>query len=158
MKKQSLFYGIILVGIGLLFLLQHWNVGITARWFDWPTLLLITGIAFVAESVIGRSSQSFLPGILMLLFGLHFHFLEWFTNWPNHISMYTVLIGSAILLSYIKTRTTGWFTGLLLLLIGAASFYSGEIGTLIGESIVSSLHRFGPLLLIIVGIYFIFKK
>ncbi|RSL32609.1 hypothetical protein D7Z54_14245 [Salibacterium salarium] len=158
MKKQSLFYGIILIGIGLLFLLQNWEITVAARWFDWPTLLLITGFAFMAESIFKRVPLSFLPGLLLLIFGLHFHFLEWFANWPNHISIYAVFIGSAILLDYIQTRRSGWFTGLLLLLIGAAFFYSNELRGIIGESIFSPMYRFGPLLLIILGIYFTLRN
>ncbi|WP_026702818.1 LiaI-LiaF-like domain-containing protein [Salibacterium aidingense] len=158
MKKQSLFYGIIVTGLALMLLFQNWEVTKAEAWMTWPSLLIVGGAAFLAESAAGRIPLSFLPGLLMLFFGLHFHLLRILEFWPDHPGMYFLYFGLAIVLDFLQTRNSGWFTGILLLLTGAALFYSSELRTLIGEQAAFGVERFGPLLLLLFGLYLLFLK
>ncbi|MFB4165390.1 hypothetical protein ACE1TI_16660 [Alteribacillus sp. JSM 102045] len=159
MKKQSIFYGILLAGIGLLLFIQTWNLSVPAQWLEWPTILLIIGLAFTAEALTSRASLSFLPGILLLMIGIHLHLTRLFSEWPDHPGMYGAFVGVAILMDYLKTKSSGWFSGLLLLAAGSAYFFDEELYRITGSTILSQAFRFAPFVLLGIGIYLaVFKK
>ncbi|WP_240374687.1 LiaI-LiaF-like domain-containing protein [Bacillus piscicola] len=158
MKKQSVFYGIILIGIGLLFLAETWQIALTEWWLEWPTILLIIGIAFLMTAIRGRLPIAFLPGVLFLLFGVQLHFVNLIPGWPNHLGMYALILGASLFLDYIKNRSSGWFSGLLLILTGVLYFFETRLYQLSEAAIMSSIPRFAPFVLLAAGLYFLFVK
>ncbi|WP_158736674.1 hypothetical protein [Alteribacillus sp. YIM 98480] len=158
MKKQSTFYGILLAGIGLIMLIHIWNFSVPAQWLEWPTILLIAGLAFTAEALSSRASLSFLPGILLLLLGAHLHLVGLISSWPDHPGMYGAIIGIAILMDYLKTRSSGWFSGLLLLAVSGVYFFEEELHRFLDSTLLSPVLRFAPFVLLGVGLYLTLLK
>lgn len=159
MKKQGVFPGIILVGIGLYFLLDQLNISLLKAFYTWPSLVIIIGIALLAQAYISRDYQNIVPGFILFGFGVHFHLTRMFSFWPDHWAMFTLVIGCAFLLRFQKTKV-GLLPGLLLLILSIlALFYHEVIGWLgwVG-SIVSLVERYWPLALIGAGIYLLFFK
>ncbi|MFD1736004.1 LiaI-LiaF-like domain-containing protein [Bacillus salitolerans] len=159
MKKQGVFPGIILIGIGLYFLLDQLNLYSLKVFYTWPTLLIIIGIAFLAQAYTSRDYQNIVPGFILFGFGLHFHFSILFSFWPEHWAMFTLIIGCAFLLKYQQTKSN-LLPGLLLLILSIlALFYHEVIGWLgwIG-SIVNFIEKYWPIGLIVAGVYLLFIK
>ncbi|MGY4689396.1 hypothetical protein [Salibacterium sp. K-3] len=158
MKKQSLFYGIIVSGLALMLILENWQISTAGIWTIWPALLLLSGCAFLMESLSARIPLSFLPGVLLLLFGGHFYLLRFVETWPDHIGMYLLYFGAAFLVDFLKTRNTGWFTGILLSLLGAGYLYSTGLRQMTGERPTFFIETFGPFLLLGFGLYLVFIR
>jgi hypothetical protein len=159
MKKQGVFPGIILIGIGLYFLLNQLHFPALKMFYSWPTILIIIGVAFLAQAYTSRDYQNIVPGFILAGIGAHFHLINLVAIWPDHWAMFTLIIGIAFLLRYQQTKT-GVFPGLLLLVLSIfALFYHEVIGWLgwIG-SIVQIVETYWPIGLIIAGIYLLFIK
>jgi hypothetical protein len=160
MKRHGIFPGIILIGIGFYFLIEKLHLPYLSSFFTWPTLLLIVGIAFLAQSLFSNETSSLFPGVVLVGLGVHFHALKFLSFWPDHWGMYTFIIGIAYLGKYKKTKS-GLLPGVLLLVISLlALFYDGVIGWLnwVGQ-FVGFFEQFWPIALITIGIYLIvFKK
>ncbi|WP_096202786.1 LiaF transmembrane domain-containing protein [Bacillus sp. FJAT-45350] len=157
MKRNGIFPGILLIGVGLFFLLRQLNLPYVNQLFTWPSILLVIGIAFLVQSYVGRESNSLFPGWLLFLLGLHFHFLIMFSFWPNHWAMFTVIVGLSFLMVYSRTNKDGLIPAIILLLISALGFfYSGFIGWF--QSFFHVIEGFWPIALIAVGLYLILKK
>lgn len=159
MKKQGFFLGIILIGIGVYFLMDQLNIPFLNNLFTWPTLLLIIGIAFLLQGFVAKETQSLFPGTILTGLGIHFHGRELFDFWPDHWAIYTLIVGLAFIIRHQKTKS-GIVPGILLLVISLLGlFYDGIIGWMnyIGEA-VGWLENFWPVILIIIGVYLLFKK
>lgn len=159
MKKQGVFPGIILIGIGLYFLLDQLHISALKNFYSWPTLLIVIGIAFLAHAYTSREYQSIIPGVILLGIGAHLHLRVMLLFWPNHWAMFTLIIGLAYLLRYQQTKN-GLVQGLLLLVLSIiALFYHEVIGWLgwIG-SLVGMIEDYWPYGLIAVGLYLLFFK
>ncbi|MFD2705192.1 hypothetical protein [Salibacterium lacus] len=153
MKKQSIFYGIIVSGLALMLMVENWELTAGGLWTAWPILLLVSGTAFLLESISGRIPLSFLPGVLLLLFGGHFYLLQFTAFWPDHTGMYFLYFGTAFLADSLKTRNSGWFTGVLLSIFGAGFLYSSVLRQTAGPHASYVIEMFGPLLLLGFGLY-----
>jgi len=159
MKKQGFFLGIILIGIGVYFLMDQLNIPFLNNVFTWPTLLVIIGISFLLQGFVGKETQSLFPGTILTGLGIHFHGRELFDFWPDHWAIYTLIVGLAFIIRHQKTKN-GIVPGILLLVISFLGlFYDGIIGWMnyIGEA-VGWLENFWPVVLIIIGVYLLFKK
>lgn len=159
MKKQSVFPGIVLIGIGLYFLLDQLHFTALQAFYSWPTLLVIIGVAFLAQAYTSRDYQNILPGVILTGIGVHFHLISLLDIWPDHWAMFTLIIGVAFLLRYQQTKT-GLLPGLLLLVLSIVTlFYQEVVGWLswVG-SVVQLVEKYWPVVLIAAGVYLLFIK
>ncbi|WP_246940949.1 LiaI-LiaF-like domain-containing protein [Bacillus pinisoli] len=159
MKKQSVFPGIVLIGIGLYFLLDQLHFTALQVFYSWPTLLVIIGVAFLAQAYTSRDYQNIIPGVILTGIGVHFHLITLFSIWPDHWAMFTLIIGLAFLLRYQQTKS-GLLPGLVLLVLSiVALFYQEVVGWLSWvSSVVSIVEKYWPIVLIAAGIYLLFIK
>ncbi len=159
MKKQGIFPGILLIGIGLYFLLQELHYTKLEPFYTWPTLLIIIGIAFLARSKSGGDSDSIFPGIVLTGLGIHFHAAGTLPFWPDHWAVYTIILGFAFLAKWKKTGS-GIAAGLILLGLSAfALFYDGLMAWLgLIDRTIGWIERFWPAALIALGLYFLFVR
>ncbi|SFP73436.1 hypothetical protein [Salibacterium halotolerans] len=157
MKKQSIFYGIIVSGLALILIVENWDLAPGGIWTVWPALLL-AGFAFLVESLSGRIPLSFLPGVLLLLLGAHFYLLQFTAFWPDHIGMYFLYFGAAFLVDSLKTRNSGLFTGILLSAAGAGFLYSSELRQASGTQVSYIVEMFFPIVLLGFGVYMIIVR
>lgn len=141
------------------FFLQQSNISIIQPYFTWPSLLIIVGVAFLFQAYGGREHYAILPGIILTGFGVHFHIVNKTDIWPDHIGVFILIIALGLLLQHQKTRT-GFFPGLLFLLLACFLLFFNQITSLFGviESRASVFWRFWPALFILFGVYFLFIK
>jgi len=45
-RRKNLIWGIILIGIGVIFLLSNWDI-IPDMWESWPIILIVIGVALI---------------------------------------------------------------------------------------------------------------
>lgn len=157
MKKQGIFPGIILIGVGVYFLMDKLDLPFLKNIFTWPTLLLIIGIAFLLQAYLTNEDQSIFPGTILTGLGLHFHGRAIFEFWPDHWAIYTLIVGIAFIIRHQKAKS-GIIPGIILTIISLLGlFYDGIISWMsyIGKA-VGWLENFWPVALIIVGIYLLF--
>lgn len=157
MKRQGIFPGVLLVGVGLIFLLQNYNIPYINYIFTWPSILLIIGLAFLFQAYIGKDYHSIFTGVLLVGLGIHFHGLQLFSFWPDHWAMFTIIIGVAFLFRYSKTKKDGLIPGVILLIVSLVSFMYIEFIDLFG-SLFTYVENFWPVALIGAGIYLLFFK
>ncbi|KKB35112.1 LiaI-LiaF-like domain-containing protein [Bacillus thermotolerans] len=159
MKQQRIFPGVILIGFGLYFFLQQSTFTWLHPFLNWPTLFLIIGLAFLAESYSGREGNAILPGVILTGFGLHFHVVNYLNIWPNDTGVFILIIALGFLLQYTKTKN-GLFQGLLFLTLAIIMLFYDTIITWLGllEGQAFSLWQFWPIVLIVVGGYLLFIK
>src|SRR4051812_15988499 len=106
MKNQRVFPGIILIGFGAYLFLQQFGFTFLQPFYSWPTLLIIVGIAFLGQGYSAKESESILPGVVLVGFGLHFHVAGKVAFWPtNTIGMLILLIAIGYFLRFQKTNT-----------------------------------------------------
>lgn len=157
MKRQGVFPGVLLIGVGVVFLLQNYKIPFKNEIFSWPSILLIIGLAFLFQAFIGKDYHSIFTGFLLVGLGVHFHGLQMFSFWPDHWAMFTIIIGLAFLFRYSKTKKDGLVPGIFLLLISLIAFiYEGFID-LFG-SLFTYVENLWPVALIGVGIYLLFFR
>lgn len=159
MKKQNIFLGFLLIGIGAYFLLRQLQVPLLTNFYSWQTILIVIGLAYLLQSYISKDYKNLFPGVIIFGLGIHFHGLEHYTFWVDHWGMYPLIIAIAFLIRFQKTRS-GLFPGLLLLAISLfAIFTSNKPGwfTWIDQT-VGILEKFWPLVLIVVGAFMLFRK
>lgn len=160
MKNQRIFPGIILIGFGAYFLLQQMGITIFREFFTWPTLLLIVGIAFLGQGYSAGDSEAILPGVIMTGFGLHFHLAGVVSFWPNNtIGMLILIISIGFFLRFQKTNS-GLFQAFLFLIIAVLLLFYDKVTGYFGllQNGMNIVWKFWPVLLIVVGIYFLLKK
>lgn len=157
MKRQGVFLGVLLLGVGLFFLIENFNVPFLNQFFSWPSILLIIGLAFLLQAYLGKENHSFFPGALLVGLGIHFHGLHLYSFWPDHWAMFTIIIGIAFLIRYNHTKRDGLIPGIILLFISFIAFMGASFQGIFG-SFFDSIGQFWPVALIIAGIYFLFFK
>jgi hypothetical protein len=159
MKKQGIFSGIILIGFGLYFLIEQLNMPFLRSFQNWPTLLIIVGLALLGQAYYAKEYQHIFSGIILFGFGLHFHFLHYLKVWPNNIGVFLFIIAIAMLLSSQKMKA-GFVHGLLFLILSCVLLFYHRLNEWFNfvESGISILWKFWPVGLIIAGIYLLFIK
>ena len=156
MKNQRVFFGILLIGIGLFFLLDSLQLPFALPVFNWPMILLLIGIALLFHGLLGKESQSLFPGTLLCGLGIHFLALDMFPFWPRSWGMYTLIVGIAFFVQYVKTKK-GLLTSLVLLIISIANLFYSSFQFWLSH-LLSMLGGFWPLILIAIGVYFLFSR
>lgn len=159
MKNQRIFPAIILIGFGIYFYLQQSKIEVFKEFYTWPTLLIIVGFAFLVQAYKAKDYEAILPGIILFGFGIHFHIVNIFSFWPNHIGSFILIIALGFLLRYQKLKT-GLFQGLLFLVLAILLLFYDKIGKWFGllENGLSFVWNFWPAILIIIGLFFLFRK
>jgi hypothetical protein len=159
MKNQKIFTGFIFMGVGTFFFLQQMGMALSPQFYSWPTLLMIAGLAFLAQGYIGHDFEAILPGTILFGYGLHYHFLQSITLLSNQAGALVLFIGIGCLLRYFKTRS-GLFQAILFLILALfLLFYekfTQDAGLL--QNGVSIFWKFWPILLIGIGAFFLLKR
>jgi membrane-bound ClpP family serine protease len=158
MKKQNPLLAYILIGIGLFFLLRELKIPIITDFYSWQTLLIVVGAAFLIHSYRSKSYEHIFTGVFILGIGIHLHGVAHYDFWIDHWGMYLVIIGLAFLFRYFKTKT-GLLPGTFFLVIGLLLIYSQQFNQYFYwvHDLVSIVERFWPILLIILGFYWLRK-
>jgi hypothetical protein len=160
MKNHRIFPGIILIGFGAYFLLEQTGIHLFSQFFTWPTMLIIVGLAFLGQGYAEKDYEAILPGVIMFGFGLHFHLVSRFASWPhNTIGMLILIIALGFFLRFQKT-SKGLFQAFLFLVLAVLLLFYDKIARYFGllQNGMSFVWKFWPILLMVVGIYFILKK
>ncbi|MEH7379763.1 DUF5668 domain-containing protein [Bacillus sp. JJ1533] len=159
MKKNNLFSGIILVGIGCYLLLQQLGIPVFTNFYSWQTLMIIVGIAFLVQGYVEKQPSNILPGFILVGFGFHFHSINQLTFWPKQPGMLLFIVGLGMLFTYFKTKN-GLFHSVVLLLISLLFLNYSRFISWLGflEGGLSFILDYWPLLLVGIGFYLLFIK
>jgi len=153
MKNYMLFIGTLLICIGGFFLMDAFQMPFFHLFQKWPTILLILGIAYFLQGTAGKEQHALFSSVLLCGLGLHFLFSPYVSIWPNHWSVYTLILGLALLTQKNKSLKIAF---LLIAFSLIAVFYSDF--QVWEKKLVSYSHGLWPMLLIGLGIYLIVKK
>ncbi|WP_416420423.1 LiaF transmembrane domain-containing protein [Priestia aryabhattai] len=159
MKKQSMFFGVLLVGFGIFFLLNELHMSIAAKVYTWPVLLILIGAALLTESALSQDHSNLLASYILITLGIHFYVSEQIPFWPKNISMVVFMVAISFLLSARKAKS-GFFQGGTLLIIAILMMFSDRLKLFLPkvEDGVNYLTTFWPILLLLVGLYLLFFK
>ncbi len=161
MKNQRIFPGIILIGFGAYFFCSSLGITPFKQFYSWPTLLIILGIAFLGQGYSAREYEAILPGVILAGFGLHFHVAgKTLDFWPNNtVGMLTFILSIGFFLRFQKTNN-GLFQAFLFLVLALLLLFYDKIAGYFGllQNGVNFVWKFWPAIIILVGIYFLFKK
>ena len=105
MNKRNLFWGIVLIVVGILFLVRNmnwWNFSIFFR--GWWTLFLIVPsiISLVRKESMGTSFLILVLGVLMLLASQNV--IEWSTIWKVFLPIIIMVVGLLIIFGNRKAK------------------------------------------------------
>lgn len=157
MRRQSVFPGVLFIGIGLYYLVQTLSLPISDQLTSWQIILILIGVGLILQGVISKEGAMIFPGVLIAGLGVHFYFVNKLALWPTTWGMYALILSIAYLASYYKTKKTGLIPGLLLLALAIIELlYTGFQFWL--ASTFSFIGGFWPVILIAVGLYLVFKK
>lgn len=159
MKNQRIFPGIILIGFGAYFFLQQSNIVLFEEFYTWPTLLIIVGIGFLFQGYGAKDYEAIFPGVILAGFGIHFHVVNRFDVWPDHIGTFILIIALGFLLRYQKVGA-GLFQGMLFLVLSIGLLFADKVGEWFGlvEGQVSQVLKFWPVAFICIGVYLLFVR
>lgn len=148
-------WGLIIVGVGVVFLLREVGVDIDLGKF-WPLVLIVPGLAFWILYFSKRGQKGIegvlIPGTILVLYGAYFIFQN-STSWndDNETSFfYTLAIGLAFFAAhYLGNRSRGFLVPAWILTgISALQFFSTTLSWDFMWSVV----------LIIVGLWVLLKR
>lgn len=159
MKKQRIFTGVILLGLGVYFFLGQTNITLFKQYDEWPTLLMISGIAFLGQGYVGKDSDAILPGVILFGFGLHFTFIHRLEIWPSHVEAFILFLATGFLLRYQKIKN-GLVQGVLFLSIALILIFYEHLIQLFPtlENSFALIWKFWPIIFIALGCYALFFK
>lgn len=154
-----MFFGVLLVGFGIFFLLNELHMSIAAKVYTWPVLLILIGAALLTESALSQDHSNLLASYILITLGIHFYVSEQIPFWPTNISMVVFMVAISFLLSARKVKS-GFFQGGTLLIIAILMMFSDRLKLFLPkvEDGVNYLTTFWPILLLLVGLYLLFFK
>ncbi len=154
-----MFFGVLLVGFGIFFLLNELHMSIAAKVYTWPVLLILIGAALLTESALSQDHSNLLASYILITLGIHFYVSEQISFWPTNISMVVFMVAISFLLSARKAKS-GFFQGGTLLIIAILMMFSDRLKLFLPkvEDGVNYLTTFWPILLLLVGLYLLFFK
>ncbi len=154
-----MFFGVLLVGFGIFFLLNELHMSIAAKVYTWPVLLILIGAALLTESALSEDHSNLLASYILITLGIHFYVSEQIPFWPTNISMVVFMVAISFLLSARKAKS-GFFQGGTLLIIAILMMFSDRLKLFLPkvEDGVNYLTTFWPILLLLVGLYLLFFK
>lgn len=159
MKKQHALLGFILIGIGVYFLLKKLHFPILTDFYSWPTLLILIGLAFLLHGYFSKDYTKLFPGTIVLGLGIHFHGLNHYLFWIDHWGVYLLILSTAYLVRFQKTKS-GLFPGLILLFLALFSIFTSKIPNWFPwiNKPINMVEEFWPVLLIIIGVFLLIRK
>lgn len=159
MKRQNTFASYLLIGIGIYFLLRKLEIPIITDFYSWPTLLIIIGIALLIHSYTVNDYQHLFSGTIILGIGIHFHGVNHYEFWLDHWAVYLLIAGIAFIVRGIRTKK-GFIMGALLIGLAILFIFSFKLPGMFDwiYDVTAILETFWPLLLIVLGIYWLRKK
>lgn len=157
MKHNNVFSGIVLIGLGLYYLSQNWTFPYLEFIHNWPTLMLVFGIAFLIQGKLSKDTTNYFPGIILVGLGIHFHATHLVKGWPNQWEIYILLIGIAFISQANRTKRQGTFLGSLFVLISILGLFSTGFVSWAGK-LFDLIESFWYIVLIVIGIYMVVKR
>lgn len=143
-----------LIGLGIYFLFQQFNIPFLNKFYSWPTILMIIGGALIFNGFSKKDDESLFSGAIVLGLGIHFHGLNNYPNWINHWAVYIFIVGVAILVRFIQTRKQ-FLTGIGLIAISLLFMLPINISNM---DWLNKSEYIWPVALIFVGIYLLRRK
>lgn len=158
MKHQNSLIGFLMVGVGIYFSLRQLEVTLLNNYYDWPTLLILLGIALLAHSHFAKDHSSVFIGWLLLGFGFHFLAVGHIPYWEDQWGVYVLIIGIAFLMKYTKVKA-GLIPALLLIILGLFALFSPFQPFWFAwiENVFMLIQRFWTIILVGLGIYLLRK-
>ncbi|WP_100373664.1 LiaI-LiaF-like domain-containing protein [Bacillus sp. FJAT-45037] len=157
MRKQRIFPGVLLIGLGIYLIMSQYSFPLQEQLTSWPSILVIIGISFFVQSTLSKDPSTLFPGAMLTGLGIHFHGQALVPSWPSSWAMYTLIVGLSFLLLYVRTKKEGLFPAMILLLISAIGISSVDPLDWF-EPTSSVLFDFWPILLIVIGFILIIKR
>lgn len=162
MKRDSLVWGIILIALGVVFLLNQLFPQILAG-FSWPWILVALGGLFVLGSLVGRVGGLMVPGVILLGLGGIFLYQTRTGNWESWAYIWGLIpafagLGMLIGGFYDAELRKARPAALIMIIVGLVLFavFGGVFGSIFGLS--ADILRFWPVLLILLGLWVLFRE
>jgi hypothetical protein len=155
MKKQNVFTGMMLFGLGLYFVMKELPF-INEPYIQWPLLLIIVGISLYGQAYKASDLSLLFSASTLVLLGLHFYGLALLEQWPNHWAMFPLIISISFFVLFYKTKT-GVFPGILFLLVAIIGFFYHN-GNGSSDLFLYILNHYWSALFLIIGLFYIIKK
>jgi len=158
-KKDRSLIAFILIGIGLYFLLQKFNVPFTDTLLSWPVLLSVIGLALIINSLRTKDYDSLLISFIILGIGIHFYGRQNYNFWVDHWAVYLLIVGMAMIFRAYWTKK-GLGSGIILSLLAAVFILPLQMPNFLSwmNDLSSLIFSFWPVILIVIGLYLLFKK
>lgn len=157
MKRSNMVWGIVLILLGGAFLLGQLFPDLFAG-FSWPWILLALGAIFSVSSLIGRVGGLMIPGLVLLGLGGIFLYQDSSGDWASWSYIWALLpvlagLGMVIGGLYDPEMRPARPAGIIMIVVGLVLF--AVLGGVFGLD--ASLLRYWPVLLIIFGVWVLFK-
>jgi hypothetical protein len=160
--------GIVLVGLGILFLVQQ-VVGFDIGHFGWPLFVLLPGLAFLAAYALGPRGAAGMavPGCVLTTIGLIFAIQNTFNLWATWAYAWTLIIAAVGLGLTLQSERLGQpraaRTGIYMVESGLLGFV---VFATLFELILDISHfglgplrgTLGPAVLILAGLYLLLRR
>jgi hypothetical protein len=157
MKRESLVWGIILILLGAAFLVNQLFPDVFGG-FRWPWILLALGAIFTIASLVGRVGGMMIPGIILLGLGGIFLYQDATGDWASWAYVWTLIPGLAglgMLIGGLYDRELAQARPIALIMVLASLIFFALFGGFFGLD--PSLLRYWPVLLILLGLYVLYK-
>ncbi len=143
--------GYFLIIIGGLWLAKELHAPYVNYFLSWEGILIGIGLYFLIDALTAKKHKNFLAALIPLGLGIHFIGLKIYPAWPDHWSIYTLIIGISLLIQGAYERSkSAIITAVLLLAFSHIAYHY--------PTWLTQLETLWPLGLIIFGIYLIFKR
>lgn len=157
-RSSGTFPGVLLIGIGALFLLGKADI----ISFSWPLILVVLGVAFLAKAVIERNDDFVFPGALLFLLGLAFIAIRsrWMPGWyGSDWPLLLVAIGAAfVIVSFVRQNRGNDALVLGIIIIGAGVLFLLVERRVIPGCRIGDLLGWWPLALVAFGLYLLLAR
>ena len=160
--------GIVLVGLGILFLVQQ-SLGFDLGQFGWPLVIILPGLAFLAAYALGPRGAAGLavPGCVLTTIGLILAIQNTFNLWATWAYAWTLIIAAVGLGLWLQAERLAQPRAAR---TGIYMFESGLVGFVVFatlfELILDISHfglgplrgTLGPAVLILAGLYLLLRR
>ncbi|HLS22989.1 MAG TPA: DUF5668 domain-containing protein [Pseudogracilibacillus sp.] len=159
LKNKNKLIAYILIGLGVYFLIKQLDLPLFKPFIGWPTVIAVIGIAFLLHSYTASLHDNLFIGVILLGLGIHFHGLKTSPAWYDHWSIYTLIIGVAYGILFFKTKR-GLIPAIVLLSLSSIMIFSITLPEWFQPVyiVIDFIDTFWPVILLGIGVYFLWKK
>lgn len=159
MKNRNSFIAYLLIALGVYFLIKQLDLMFFRPFIGWPTMIAVIGLVFLLHSYTARQDNSLFIGVILLGFGIHFHGSQNYIFWYDHWSIYTLIVGIAYFVLFLKTKK-GFIKAIILLSISIIMIFSISLPSWFKGifGVIDFIETFWPVILIGLGVYFLWRK